>query len=303
MERPTPAANEVLIRVHSAGVSRGTWHLMTGEPYAMRLMGFGFRAPKNPVAGQDVSGTVVAIGANVTRFAVDDEVFGMSKGSFAEYSAALEDKLAHKPKNLTFDQAAALGISGLTALRAVDVARVQAGQGVLVVGASGGVGTYTVQIAVAMGAKVTGVSSTAKTDLVTALGAEHVIDYTKDDFADGTQKYDVILDIGGVSPVSRLRRALTPKGTLVIVGGEGGSTWSPGLGRQLKAAAISPFVGQRLTVAMNKEHFSGLERLAELATAGKITSVVERSYPLAQVPDAIRHLEMGRARGKVVITV
>lgn len=269
----------------------------------MRLMGFGFRAPKNPVAGQDVSGTVVAIGANVTRFAVDDEVFGMSKGSFAEYSAALEDKLAHKPKNLTFDQAAALGISGLTALRAVDVARVQAGQGVLVVGASGGVGTYTVQIAVAMGAKVTGVSSTAKTDLVTALGAEHVIDYTKDDFADGTQKYDVILDIGGVSPVSRLRRALTPKGTLVIVGGEGGSTWSPGLGRQLKAAAISPFVGQRLTMAMNKEHFSGLERLAELATAGKITSVVERSYPLAQVPDAIRHLEMGRARGKVVITV
>lgn len=303
IERPTPAANEVLIRVHSAGVSRGTWHLMTGEPYAMRLMGFGVRAPKNPIAGQDVSGTVVAIGANVTRFAVDDEVFGISQGSFAEYSVALENKVAHKPENLTFDQAAAIGISGLTALKALEVGRVQAGQSVLVVGASGGVGTYTVQIAVAMGAKVTGVCSTSKTDLVASLGAVHVIDYTKDDFADGTQKYDVILDIGGMSPVSRLRRALTPKGTLVIVGGEGGSTWSPGMGRQLKAAALSPFVGQRLTMAMNKEHFSGLERLAELAIAGKITSVVERSYPLAQVPDAIRHLEAGKARGKVVITV
>lgn len=303
IERPTPAANEVLIRVHSAGVNRGTLHLMTGEPYAMRLMGFGFRAPKNPVAGQEVGGTVVAVGADVTRFAVDGEVFGISKGSFAEYSAALEDKLADKPENLTFDQAAAIGISGLTALRALDVARVQTGQSVLVVGASGGVGTYTVQIAVAMGAKVTGVCSSAKTDLVASLGAEHVIDYTVDDFADGTRKYDVILDIGGVSPVSRLRRALTPKGTLVIVGGEGGGTWSPGMGRQLEAVAMSPFVGQRLTMAMNKENFSGLERLAQLATAGKITSVVERSYPLAQVPDAIRHLEAGKARGKVVIAI
>jgi len=303
IEPPTTAANEVLVRVHSAGVSRGTVHLMTGEPYAMRLMGFGLRAPKTPVAGQDVAGTVVAIGADVTRFAVGDEVFGISKGSFAEYSAALEVKLAHKPKNLTFEQAAVMGVSGLTALKALDVARVEAGQSVLVVGASGGVGTYAVQIAVAMGAKVTGVASTSKADLVTSLGAESVLDYTKTDFADGVQKYDVVLDIGGVSPVSRLRRALTPKGTLVIVGGEGGTTWSPGMGRQLKAAALSPFVGQRLTMAMNKEHFSGLERLAELATAGKITSAVERSFSLAQVPDAIRHLEAGKARGKVVITV
>lgn len=300
---PIATADEVLVRVHSAGVSRGTAHLMTGEPYAMRLMGFGFRGPKTPVVGQDVSGTVVAIGADVTRFAVGDEVFGIANGSFAEYAAALQDKLAHKPANLSFEQAAAIGISGLTALKALEVARVEAGQSVLVIGASGGVGTYAVQIAVALGAKVTGVASTSKVDLVAALGTVRVIDYIAEDFADGSQKYDVILDIGGMSSVSRLRRALTPKGTLVIVGGESGSTWSPGMSRQLLAAVLSPFVGQRLTMAMNKEHYSGLERLAKLAADGQITSVIERSYSLAQVPDAIRHLEAGKARGKVVITV
>ena len=300
---PIATADEVLVRVHSAGVSRGTAHLMTGEPYAMRLMGFGFRGPKTPVVGQDVSGTVVAIGADVTRFVVGDEVFGIAKGSFAEYAAALQDKLAHKPANQSFEQAAAIGISGLTALKALEVARVEAGQSVLVIGASGGVGTYAVQIAVALGAKVTGVASTSKVDLVAALGTVRVIDYIAEDFADGSQKYDVILDIGGMSSVSRLRRALTPKGTLVIVGGESGSTWSPGLSRQLLAAVLSPFVGQRLTMAMNKEHYSGLERLAKLAADGQITSVIERSYSLAQVPDAIRHLEAGKARGKVVITV
>ena len=300
---PIATADEVLVRVHSAGVSRGTAHLMTGEPYAMRLMGFGFRGPKTPVVGQDVSGTVVAIGADVTRFAVGDEVFGIANGSFAEYAAALQDKLAHKPANLSFEQAAAIGISGLTALKALEVARVEAGQSVLVIGASGGVGTYAVQIAVALGAKVTGVASTSKVDLVAALGTVRVIDYIAEDFADGSQKYDLILDIGGMSSVSRLRRALTPKGTLVIVGGESGSTWSPGMSRQLLAAVLSPFVGQRLTMAMNKEHYSGLERLAKLAADGQITSVIERSYSLAQVPDAIRHLEAGKARGKVVITV
>ncbi len=303
IDKPEIAADEVLVRVHAAGVSRGTAHLMTGEPYLMRVMGFGFRAPKNPVAGQDVAGTVAAIGADVTRFAVGDEVFGMSKGSFAEYSAASEDKLAHKPKNLTMDEAAVMGISGLTALATLDAAHVEAGQRVLVIGASGGIGTYLVQIAAALGAQVTGVCSTSKIDLVESLGAERVIDYTKEDFADGSQTYDAVLDTGGMSRVARLRRALTPDGTLVIVGGEGDSRWSPGMGRQLTAVALSPFVSQHLKMIVNKEHYSGLERLAELATEGKVTSFLERTYSLAEVPEAIRHLEAGKVRGKVVISV
>jgi len=267
-------------------------------------MGFGFRAPKNRVPGLAVAGTVEAIGSTVTRFAVGDEVFGVSRGSFAELAAAREDKLAHKPTNLTFEQAAVLGISALTARQAVqDVADVSVGQRVLVVGASGGVGSYAVQIAVAAGARVTGVCSTAKTDLVAALGAERVIDYNHEDFADGTQQYDVILDIGGMSSVSRLRRALTATGTLVIVGGEGGRRWSPGMGRQLWALALSPFVSQRLTMVVCKEHFSGLELLGELAATEQVTPVVERTYPLAQVPDAMRHLEAGQVRGKLVIAV
>jgi NADPH:quinone reductase-like Zn-dependent oxidoreductase len=304
IDAPTIAADEVLVRVHAAALDRGTWHLMTGEPYLMRAMGFGLRAPKNRVPGLDTAGTVLAIGADVTRFAVGDEVFGISAGSFAEYAAAREDKLAHKPVNLAFAQAAAMGVSALTARQAVqDVAQVTAGQSVLVVGASGGVGSYAVQIAVAAGARVTGVCSPSKADLVAELGAERVIDYTTDDFADGAQHYDVVLDIGGMTSVSRLRRALTPTGTLVIVGGEGGRRWSPGLGRQLWALALSPFVAQRLAMVICKEHFSGVELLAELAATGQITPAVERTYPLDQVPDAMRHLESGQVRGKVVIAV
>src|SRR3954471_2692645 len=187
----------------------------------MRILGFGFRHPKNPVPGRDVAGTVVEVGSAVTRFKRGDEVFGISRGSFAEYAAAREDKLAHKPANLTFEQAAVVAVSGLTALQSlVDVGRLEAGQHVLIVGASGGVGTYAVQIAKACGAEVTGVCSTAKADLVASIGADHVIDYTRHDFADGSERYDVILDIGGSTSLSRLRRALTPRGTLVIVGGE-----------------------------------------------------------------------------------
>lgn len=303
LARPVVGAGEVLIKVRSAGIDRGTWHLMTGTPYLMRIMGFGLRRPKNVVPGFDVAGTVVAIGAGVSRFAVGDEVFGVSRGSFAEYAAAREDKLTLKPKNLSFDQAAVLGISALTALTAVKDARVEAGQRVLVVGASGGVGTYAVQIAAALGAKVTGVCSTSKVDLVRSLGAERVIDYTQADFADGSERYDVILDIGGCSPVSRLRRALAPAGTLAIVGGESGGRWSPGLGRQLWALMLSPFVAQRLTMVMNKEHHTGLDELAKLAEAGKITPVIERSYALEHVPEAMRHLEAGKARGKLAIRV
>lgn len=302
IERPIPTATEVLIEVRAAGIDRGTWHLMTGTPYLLRVAGFGLWRPNSRVPGFDVAGTVVAVGAGVSRFAVGDEVFGVSRGSFAAYAAAREDKLAHKPTNLTFDQAAALGISGLTALGALhDSARLQPGQRVLVVGASGGVGTCAVQLAVAMGAKVTGVCSTAKTELVASLGAEDVIDYTKTDFADGSRQWDVLLDIGGMTPVSRLRRALGRRGTLVIVGGEGGGRWSPNLGRQLLALVLAPFVAQRLTMAVCKEHHRGLEQLARFAEASQIVPVVDRVYPLEQVPDAMRHLEAGGARGKLVV--
>jgi NADPH:quinone reductase-like Zn-dependent oxidoreductase len=303
IEQPRPGDNEVLIKVQAAGIARGVIHVMTGEPYLMRLMGFGLRKPKNPIPGQDVAGTVTAVGRGVTRFEIGDEVFGIAKGAFAEYSVAREDKLALKPKNLSFEQAAPMSTSGLTALRALDVAGVTAGSSVLIVGASGGVGTYAVQIAAQMGAAVSGVASGSKVDLVTALGAEHVIDYTREDFADGTRTYDVVLDIGGKTAVSRLRRALQPKGTLVIVGGEDGSKWSPGLGRQLKAAALSPFAAQRLTSILNKEHYSGLERLAQLAADGHLSPSIDRSYSLDEVPDAVRQLEAGKVRGQLVISL
>jgi NADPH:quinone reductase-like Zn-dependent oxidoreductase len=302
IERPTPSEREVLVRVRAAGIARGVLHVMTGEPYLMRLVGFGLLKPKNPVPGQDVAGTVTATGAGVTRFKVGDEVFGIAKGSFAEYAVAREDKLTHKPENLSFEQAAAVPISGLTALGALDAAGVTVGSNVLIVGASGGVGTYAVQIAVALGATVTGVASGSKADLVAELGAQRVIDYTREDFADGSHTYDVIVDTGGMTSLSRLRKALQPKGTLVIVGGESGSTWSPGMGRQLKAAVMSPIVSQRLTSILNKEHYSGLDRLAKLASTGDVVPPVERSYALAEVPDAVRRLEAGNVRGQIVIT-
>jgi NADPH:quinone reductase-like Zn-dependent oxidoreductase len=302
VDQPTAGDGEVLLQVHAAALSRGTLHLMTGEPYLLRLS-FGVRKPKNSVPGQDVAGTVVAVGPNVTRFCVGDEVFGIARGSFAEYAIAREDKLTHKPPSITFEQAAAMPISGLTALRALDAAEVEAGQTVLVVGASGGVGTYAVQLAVARGAIVTGVASTRKTQLVKDLGADDVIDYTQDDFTDGSRTFDVVVAIGGMTPVKRLRRTLTRTGTLIIVGGEGGARWSPGLGRQMHATLLSPFVSQRLTMVMNKEHYSGLDRLVALATEGEIASFMDRPYLLAEAPDAVRHLAAGEAAGKVVITV
>ena len=277
---------------------------MAGRPYLIRLMGYGLRAPKNRVPGLDVAGTVVAIGAGVTRFAIGDEVFGVSRGSFAEYACAREDKLARKPANLTLDQAAVVAISGLTALQGLrDVGRIEAGQRVLIIGASGGVGTFAVQIAKAFGAEVTGVCSTAKLDLVRSLGADHVIDYTEDDFSSAPERYDLILDIGGNSSLSRLRRALTRRGTLVIVGGENGGRWTGGFGRQLRAVALSAFVRQRLVMKTPKEHYADLERLVDLIEAGKLTPAIESTYPLDRAPDAMRHLQAGHARGKLVITV
>lgn len=302
IEQPVIRADEVLVQVHAAGLDRGTWHLMAGLPYAARLVA-GLRAPKNPVPGLDVAGVAVAVGSAVTRLRAGDEVFGVSKGSFAEFAAAREDKLALKPSNLTFEQAAAVPVSGMTALRGLsDVGRLQAGQKVLIIGASGGVGSYAVQIAKALGAEVTGVCSATKLDLVRSIGADHVIDYARDDFADGDTKYDLVLDIGGNSALSRLRRALTPEGTLVIVGGEGGGKWI-GMSRQLRALALSPVVGQRLTMLAPKEHYTVIERLIELIENGQVVPVVEQTYPLSETPDAMRQLVAGHARGKLVISV
>jgi NADPH:quinone reductase-like Zn-dependent oxidoreductase len=295
---------EVLVRVHAAGVGRDVWHVMTGLPYPLRLAGYGFRAPKNPVIGSDVSGVVEAVGKNVSRFQPGDEVFGIGKGSYAEYVCAREDKLASKPANLTFEQAAVLAIMGSTALQALrDHGKVRPGQEVLIIGASGGVGTYAVQIAKAFGARVTGVCSTQKVEMVRSIGADHVIDYTREDFAEGDQRYDLILDIGGNSSLTRLRRALVFRGTLVITGGEGGGRWLGGTDRQLRAMMLSPFVGQKLGTFVNKENHEDMIVLGELIESGKITPVIDRTYPLAEVPEAMRYLEEGHARGKVVITL
>ena len=303
VDRPEVAANEVLVSVVAAGLDRGTEHLLTGKPYAMRIMGMGFRKPKNRVPGLDGAGTVAAVGSAVTRFAVGDEVFGISRGSFAEYAVALEDKLSLKPANLTFEQAAVVPVSGLTALQALrDAGRVEAGQRVLVIGASGGVGSYAVQLAKAFGAEVTGVSRTAKLDLVRSLGADHVIDYTAQDFADGTNHYDLIIDTGGNSTIARLRRALTSRGTLVIVGGEDGGKIT-GMGRQLLALVISPFVRHRLTMQVPKENFRDIEVLTGMIEAGSVTPSIDRTYPLADAADALRHLAAGNVRGKVAITI
>ena len=302
IERPEIAADEVLVRVHAAGLDRGTWHTMTGRPYVMRVMGFGFRGPKNRVLGLDVAGTVVQVGSSVARFAVGDEVFGISRGSFAEYAAVREDKLAAKPQNLTFEQAAVVPVSGITALQALrDAGRFQAGQRVLIIGASGGVGSYAVQIAKALGGHVTGVASTAKLDLVMSLGAERAIDYTREDFVDGENRYDLIIDIAGNSTLSRLRRALTRHGTLVIVGGENGGPVTGGIGRQLRAVAVSPFLRQRLTMHVTRERASDLEPLTDLVETGRVAPSLERTYPLDRVPDAMRHLQAGTVRGKLAI--
>lgn len=304
IDTPVIADDEVLVRVHAAGVDRGVWHLMTGLAYPIRLAGYGLRAPKTPVPGLDLAGVVEAVGDTVTRFRPGDEVFGIGKGAYAEYARAPEAKLVPKPANLTFDQAAVVAISGLTALQSLrDQGRIAAGQNVLIIGASGGVGTYAVQIAKAYGAHVTGVCSTTKTDLVRSIGADRVIDYTQDDFADGEHRYDLVIDIGGNSSLSRLRRALTATGTLVIVGGEGGGRWLGGLGRLLRARLVSPFVSQRLTTKMPSENAEDMLALTELIEAGKVTPVIDRTYALSEVPKAIRYLEEGHARGKVVITL
>ena len=304
VDRPTVADDEVLIEVHAAGVDRGVWHLMTGTPYLIRIAGFGLTKPKQPIQGLDVAGRVVSVGVDVTRFCPGDEVFGIASGSFAEYATAKHDKLALKPRTASYEQAAASAISGITALQALtDVGKLEAGQDVLVIGASGGVGTFAVQLAKALGAEVTGVASTTKLDLVRSLGADHVIDYTHDDATDGSRHYDLIIDIGGRTPVRHLRRALTDRGTLVIVGGEDGGRWTGGVGRQLRAMLLSPFTKQRLTTFVSKEDRSSIERLAEFIHAGAVVAAVGQRFALEDTADAIRQMEAGTTRGKSVIVV
>ena len=304
IDKPEIGDDEVLVRVRAAGVDQGVWHVMTGLPYPIRLAGYGLRGPKTPVLGADVAGVVEAVGKDVTRFQPGDEVFGIAKGSYAQYARARADRLAPKPANLSLEQAAVVAISGLTALQAVrDHGRVESGQKVLVIGASGGVGTYAVQLAKAFGAEVTGVCSTTKVDVVRSIGADHVIDYTRDDFAAGEQRYDVVVDIGGNSSLSRLRRALTRKGTLVIAGGETDGRWLGGSDRQVRALLLSPFVGQKLGTFVSRENHEDMIVLKELIEAGKITPIIDRTYPLSEVSAAIRYMREGRARGKLVITV
>lgn len=300
--RPAIADNEVLLRVQAAGLDRGTWHLMTGRPYLVRVAS-GFRRPRKPVPGLDVAGTVVDVGAAVTAFRAGDEVFGFSSGSFAEYAVARQDKLARKPAGATFEQSAVVPVSAVTALLAlVDVGGVRPGEKVLVTGASGGVGSYAVQLAKAFAAEVTGVCSTAKLDFVRSLGADHVIDYTKDDFADGTRRYDLILDIAGNPAISRLRRALAPGGTVVMVGGEEGGSLTGGMDRLLRALVLSPLLRHRLKMVVPRQRASDLDRLTELIEAGTVTPSIDRAYPMDQAAEAMRYLAAGQAQGKIVIT-
>ncbi|MGM1062245.1 NAD(P)-dependent alcohol dehydrogenase [Saccharothrix sp. Mg75] len=304
VDRPRIAAGEVLVRVRAAGVDRGAWHIMAGLPYPIRLFGYGFRRPRTRVRGREVAGLVEAVGADVTAVRPGQEVYGIGEGCFAEYAVARQDRIAPKPANLDFAQAAAAPISGLTALQGVrDAGRVRAGQDVLVIGASGGVGTFAVQIAKALGAHVTGVCGTAKTDLVRSLGADHVIDHTREDITAGGKRYDVVLDIGGHRSLTHLRRVLTPRGRLVIVGSETGGRWLGGFDRTLRAPVLSLFTGQTLRGLVNSENARDLLALTGLVESGAVTPAVDRTYPLSDTPAAVQHVVDGHSRGKTVVVV
>jgi NADPH:quinone reductase-like Zn-dependent oxidoreductase len=313
IDKPAVGDDEVLIRVRAAGVGPDVWHLMTGRPYFVRLMGFGLRKPKARVAGRDVAGSVEAVGKEVTQFRPEDEVFGTCRGAFAEYAYAGagseggvggDGVLAPKPANLTFEQAAGVPTSASAALQGLRRAGgIQAGQTVLIIGASGGVGTFAVQLAKAFEAQVTGVCRTPKVDLVRSIGADHVIDYTREDFADGAHRYDLILDTAGRRSLSHLRRALTAQGTLVIVGGEGGGRWTGGFDRQLRAVLLSRFLRQQLRSLTAVERREDLLFLKDVIEAGKLTPVINRTYPLNEAPKALSDADEGHGLGKAVITI
>lgn len=301
--RPVPRDNEVLVRVLAAGVDPSILHLMTGKPYIARLA-LGLRKPKNPVRGWDLAGVIETVGAKVTRYKPGDEVFGSGEGSLAQYACARADKLALKPGNLTFEQAAALPVSGVTAYQALSgKARPKPEQQVLIIGASGGVGTYVIQLAVSYKADVTAVCGPGNADFVRSLGATGVIDYTSGEITDGKQLFDIIFDAAGNRPLSLLRRALAPGGVLVMVGGEGGGDWAGGMGRQLGGYALSPFLGQTLHSLIARVRHQDLLTLKKLAEEGTIAPVIDRTYPLAEAITAIKHLETGHPRGKIVVTV
>ncbi|GGU48696.1 NAD(P)-dependent alcohol dehydrogenase [Lentzea flava] len=295
---PVPGPGEVLLEVRAAGVDMGTWHLLTGKPYLMRLFGFGLRTPKTPVLGRDVSGVVNQIGPGVTGFAPGDEVFGTAKGAFAEYAVAPVKQLARKPAGISFTEAAAVPISGGTALQGLR--GVRAGQRVLVLGAGGGVGSYGVQIAKALGAHVTGVCSTSKVELVRSLGADEVVDYTVADF---TGTYDLILSCGGDRPFSRLRKATAPRGRIVLVGAETGGSVTGGFERSLASVALNPFVSQKFVPLMSTERADVFDELRVLIEGGKIKAPVDRTFPLSEALQAIDHVYTRRSRGKVVVTI
>ena len=316
VERPEAGDDQVLVRVRAASVHPDVWHAMKGIPYVLRIMGSGLRAPKNHVPGTDLAGIVESVGRNVTRFRPGDEVFGLSVlanlwrngGAYAEYAAVPEARLQLKPADLTFEQAAAVPTSGSLAVQAVrDEGRVRSGQRVLINGAGGAVGTFAVQLAKAYGANVTGVDAPGKLDMLRSIGADRVIDYTQEDYTESGERYDVILDIAGTRPWSASKRALTPDGTYVLIGhdqyGRSGHRWFGSLGRFAKLMLISPFVSHLHPFRGAKDPGDRLVVLKELIEAGKIKPVIDRAFPLSEVPEAIRYLESGQARGKVVITV
>ncbi|MFG2819148.1 NAD(P)-dependent alcohol dehydrogenase [Kitasatospora sp. NPDC048365] len=300
---PEIGPRQVLVRVHAASVDRGTWHLMAGLPYAVRPVS-GLRRPKLSNPGRALAGVVAAVGAEVTGFAVGDEVYGTAPAAFAEYAVVRPDRIAPKPARLAFEEAATVPISALTALQAVrDKGAVGEGRQVLITGAAGGVGSFAVQLARHLGAEVTAVASTAKLDAVRVLGADRVVDYTREDFLAGPRRYDTIIDIAGNRRLRDLRRALTPHGRLVITGGETGGRLLGGTDRQLRAQLLSPFVGQHLGTFIASEHADGLRELTGLIDAGALAPVVDRVHPLAEAAAAVRRLLDGRAVGKVALAM
>lgn len=301
---PVPGEGDVLIRVRAAGLHVGDWHLMTGLPYLIRAVGFGLRAPKVRVRGTDVAGTAESVGSKVTAFRPGDAVFGTCDGSFAEYACAPASKLVLKPAHLSFEEAAVVPTSAFAALQALrDRGEVQPGQHVLIVGASGDVGSFAVQIAKALGAEVTGVCSTSKVDWVRSLGADHVIDYTRGDFTRTGSRFDLIIETGGNRPLSALRRVLAPTGTLVFVGGEGGDRVLGGTGKWILALLVAPFVRQKLRPLSSGPNPDDLLLLKEFLEAGTLHPTIDRAFPLHEVPEAFRYLKQGHGQGKIVITV
>jgi len=295
VEKPSVTDDGVLVRVRAASTNPYDWHFMRGKPYFARLM-FGLFKPKAHGLGADLAGEVEAVGKDVTRFRPGDAVFGEAAGAFAEYTCVPEGTLALKPANLSFEQAAAVPMGGVTALQGLrDRGKIRAGQRVLILGASGGVGTFAVQIAKSFGAEVTGVCSTRNVERVRKIGADHVVDYTREDFTRSGARYDLLLDTIGNRSLRECRRVLQPKAVYVHVGGR--------MARVLALPIVSPFVSQTLVQLIAKRNKDDLEILSGLIEAGKITPVIDRTYPLSEVPTAIRYLEGGHARGKVVITV